>query len=182
MKNYSKASIIISACLMIAVGIVVLFNPRATLVSLSMIIGVFMLVSGVLSMIFYFSAARGALGAGTVLFAGVSDLVIGLMFLNHGWFIAEILTFAVGLWLTVFGVERFIRAFDLKKLGYSNWWLTLIIGAACAVLGALSMLTPLTGAILVSVVVGVGFIAYGVAQLVILHIIKNADGNIVHFE
>ena len=168
MKTYSKVSITISAIIMIAVGVIVLCNPAATLLSMSWLIGISALVSGISVLVFYFSAARGGLGAGTVLFAGVS------VFINHGYFIAELLAFFVGLWLTIFGVERFIRAFDLKRLGYDNWWLTLIIGAATAVLGVLSMATPMTSAILVSVVVGIGFIAYGIALLAILHALKKA--------
>lgn len=172
MKTYSKVSITISAIIMIAVGVIVLCNPAATLLSMSWLIGISALVSGISVLVFYFSAARGGLGAGTVLFAGVSDIILGLVFINHGYFIAELLAFFVGLWLTIFGVERFIRAFDLKRFGYDNWWLTLIIGAATAVLGVLSMATPMTSAILVSVVVGIGFIAYGIALLAILHALK----------
>ncbi len=183
MKTYSKVSITISAIIMIAVGVIVLCNPAATLLSMSWLIGISALVSGISVLVFYFSAARGGFGAGTVLFAGVSDIILGLVFINHGYFIAELLAFFVGLWLTIFGVERFIRAFDLKRFGYDNWWLTLIIGAATAVLGVLSMAAPMTSAILVSVVVGIGFIAYGIALLAILHALKKAkEETTVYYE
>ena len=175
MKTYSKASLIISAALMIITGIIVLCNPAATIVSVSWIIGVMTIASGISALIFYFSAARGGFGAGTVLFAGISDIVLGIVFLNHGLFIAQLLAFIAGLWLTVFGVERFIRAFDLKRLLYDRWWLTLIIGILCTVSGVLTMLSPITGAIIVSFVIGFGFILHGAALLALLHAIKKAD-------
>ena len=175
MKTYSKISIAVSAVLMIIMGAVVLFNPAATLVSLSWLIGIMTLISGIAVLVFYFSAAMGMIGAGTVLFTGIADVIMGLVFLNHGWFMAEILTFIAGLWLTVFGIERFIRSFDLKKLYYDKWWLTMLVGIACFVLGVMSMITPITGAILVSVVLGLGFIIHGAALFTFLYIVRKSQ-------
>ena len=86
---------------------------------------------------------------------------------------AQIFTFILGLLLTVFGVERFVRSFDLKNAGFSNWWLTLLLGIVCAALGILSMAAPITGAVLVSAILGTGFILYGAALLALLHSISN---------
>ena len=174
MKTYSKVMMIISAILMIATGIVALCNPAATLVSISWIIGIMTLVSGISTLVFFFSAARGYMGSGAVLFAALADIILGIVFLNNGIFIARMLTFIVGLWLTIFGVERFIHSFDLKRCFYNDWWVTLLIGSVCSVLGVLCMLTPLTaGALLVSVVVGIGFILHGAALFVIMNNTKN---------
>ena len=113
MKTYSKISIVISALLMIVLGIIMLLNPAETLVSLSLLIGIFMAASGISALVFYFSAARGFVGSGAVLFTGISNIVIGILFMNQGVFVAQIFTFILGLLLTVFGVERFVRSFDL---------------------------------------------------------------------
>ncbi len=173
MKTYSKISIVISALLMIVLGIIMLLNPAETLVSLSLLIGIFMAASGISALVFYFSAARGFVGSGAVLFTGISNIVIGILFMNQGVFVAQIFTFILGLLLTVFGVERFVRSFDLKNAGFSNWWLTLLLGIVCAALGILSMAAPITGAILVSAILGTGFILYGAALLALLHSISN---------
>ena len=46
-----------------------------------------------------------------------------------------------------------------------------------------SMAAPMTSAILVSVVVGIGFIAYGIALLAILHALKKAkEETTVYYE
>lgn len=169
MKTYSKVSIIVSALLIIALGIIVLLNPAETLVSLSLVIGIFMAASGISALIFYFSAARGFMGAGSVLFTGISDIVIGILFMNHGDFVARLFAFILGLWLTIFGVERFVRSFDFKNVGLKNWWLTLVLGIVCAALGILSMSAPITGAVLVSLVLGIGFILHGAALLTLLY-------------
>lgn len=175
MRTFSKVSMILSAVLMIITGVIALCNPMSTFISLLWIIGILTLVSGILTLVFYFFDARGTIGSGTVLFSGISDIILGILFLNHGLLVAEIIAFIVGLWLTVFGVERFIRSFDLKKLYFKNWWLTLILGALCIVVGVLSMFSPLASAIVVSLVIGIGFIFYGVSLLVIFHTLKNAS-------
>lgn len=183
MKTYSKVSIIVSAVLMIIVGIIALCNPAETLVSLSWVIGIMTLISGISVMIFYFSEAKGLFGAGTVLFTGIADIILGIIFLNHSFIVSQVLAFIAGLWLTVFGIERIVRSTDLKKMLYSDWWITLIIGIVSAVLGILSMLAPICGAVLISVVVGIGFVLHGVAILTILHALKKAkDKNDIYIE
>ena len=178
MKTSSKVCMVLSAVLMIITGIVALFNPGATLVSLAWLIGVLTLVSGIATLAFYFSEAKGRLGAGTVLFLGISDVILGIIFLNHSFMMAQILVFFVGLWLTIFGVERFLRSFDLKKIGYGNWWISLLLGIALTVLGVLNMMTPMAGDVLVSLVVGLGFILHGAAIFALLHALKEADRSI----
>ena len=153
---------------MIATGIVALCNPSATLASVAWLIGFFTLISGISAMVFYFSAARGSFGAGAVLFMGITDVVLGAVFLGNSFLMSQLLSFIVGLWLAVFGVERIVRAVNLKNMMYSDRWLAFILGAAAAVLGVMSMVAPHTGAVLVSIVVGIGFIVHGIAFLAIL--------------
>ena len=70
------------------------------------------------------------------------------------------------------------RTLDLKKIGYGNWWISLLLGIALAVLGVLTMMTPMAGAVLVSLVVGLGFILHGAAIFALLHALKEADRSI----
>lgn len=174
MKTYSKLCIILSGLLMVVVGIIALCNPEATLASLSWVIGLMIVISGMSSLVFYFSAAKGFPGAGTVLFSGILDIVLGVIFLNNSYIMSKVLAFIAGLWLAAFGIEKIVRSFDLKKFYYSDWWITLIIGIAMTVLGFLSMIAPMAGAIMVSIVVGLGFILHGAALLIILHTIVKA--------
>lgn len=181
MKTYSKVMMIISAVLMVVTGIIIICNPGAALVSLAWIIGLLTLIAGITVTVFYFSAARGLLGAGTVLFAGISDIIIGILFLNHGFAGAQVLELIVGIWMTMFGVERFIHSFDMKKLSLENWRATLILGIICTILGIMTLLSPFMGAVLVSVIIGISFIFFGIALCFILHAIEKATNDDIVF-
>ena len=63
------------------------------------------------------------------------------------------------------GISRFANSFELRRLGVRGWgWFT-AMGIVLALVGFLSFLDPLTGAVAITVLVGVFLIVQGVAFL-----------------
>ena len=173
MKTYSKTAVVVSAILMILTGMFIIFNPKKTVGAISWIIGLMALISGILIFLFYLSFARGNIGAGSVLFSGIADSVIGVIFLSHSYIAAQMLAFIAGIWLALYGTERFVYAVDLKALGFKSWWLRLVLGIVCTIAGLLAMISPITAAISVSIVLGIGFIFHGASLIVMLFNLKD---------
>ncbi len=165
MNGWQKVISIIAAIAMIAVGIMSLFNPAATLVSVAWMIAILALVSGVLTLVYYFSGAKQYTGSGWLLFEGIVDIIMGVILLFNGFFVATMLPYIFGVWIIFSGIVRIIGAFDCKKLGYGSWWLILILGIIAIGLGLCSMFDPIVGIIAITVLVGLSFIMKGIGFL-----------------
>ncbi|MGN0180432.1 MAG: HdeD family acid-resistance protein [Monoglobaceae bacterium] len=176
MNRQAKVLMIISGVLMVLTGVILLCNPRATLVSLAWLIGVFALISGIAAVIFYFTSVKGMIGSGAILFDGIADIILGLLFLNNGFIVAKVLIFIFGLWLAVSGIEKIIHSVDMKKLYFQYWWTELLLGILCSILGICSIITPMTGAIAISILIGIGLILHGITYFAVMWGINNIKG------
>lgn len=169
MKARSKVYLIISGILMILTGIIALASPSATLVSLAWIIGINTLVSGIMTLCLYFEEAHGEIGAGSILFDSIANILLGLMFLCNSLLVASVLPFIFAMWALFIGVQMIVHCTDWKKVGIRQWWLELILGIILAALGILCCMKPVVGAVTISVFVGIGFIAHGIMDFYLLH-------------
>lgn len=178
MKTRSKIYLIISGILMILTGIITLMNPSATLVSLAFVIGMNTLISGIMTLCFYFDEARGEIGAGSVLFDGIANIMLGLMFLGNNLFVASILPYVFAMWAIFIGIQMMIHCTDFRKIGVSEWWVELILGILVTLLGILTCMKPLVGAITISVFVGIGFIVHGAIDFYIVYEMKKVGNKL----
>jgi short repeat uncharacterized protein DUF308 len=96
--------------LSIAVGVIVLLKPSDSLVTLSVIAGIFILVDGAFDLFASFSRRTENRGLAAVV--GVVSIVVGVLLIRHP--ISGVLAVAllIGIWLIAAGVVRVVRAFD----------------------------------------------------------------------
>ena len=175
MKKYSKFSLIIAGLLALAAGVYALLNPRQTLETLSVVIGIFLLLSGIHTLLFYFVMAKGLPSTGWLLFDGAISVVTAVMFTFNSSFVAEALPILFGAWMLICGLDKTVQALNIKRRGYKGWVSTLAIGIVCIILGTASILTPLIGTFAISMVIGVCFIIYGVALFIVYNTLRKLE-------
>lgn len=163
MKPSSKIFLGISGSTMIAAGIVVLCNYKATFDSIAWIIGVITLLSGIMTTALYFKERRLFFGSSALLFDGITDICLGILFINNTWLMSGILRYVMSLWLLFIGIGMLTHSLDMKHMGFKSWWGVLVAGIICAVLGIMSLLKPNIMALTVSILIGIGFIVHGIA-------------------
>lgn len=168
MKTSSKIILILSGLLMIATGIVALCSPTTTLVSLALVIGIDTLISGIMTLFFYFDEARGKVGAGTILFDAIANIIFGILFLSNSILVASILPFLFSMWAVFIGIQMIIHCTDWRKIGVKHWWIELIYGILFLALGILSCIQPIFAAVTISIFVGIAFIFHGFADFYIV--------------
>lgn len=168
MKTSSKILMGVTGALLVALGIICICNPDATLLSASLLIGIFTLASGI-STIVTWAKLKYFLPTGNLLLSGILQVILGLIFLNHNMFLAASLPVIFACWLIAEGIILSIRAFDFKKVYFRSWWVILILGIATAVLGILALKDPyeFAGPAL-SYLIGSGIILLGVMEIVAL--------------
>lgn len=117
-------------------GLVVMFAPGISMVTIAIIAGVFFLIAGIGSCMTY-SKMRGAVdGSGWVLANGICDIILGALFVIFPGLTAAMLPWFVGFTVIFYSAYAIIAGIAMRK--YLPMWgfvlATGIIGLLCGVL------------------------------------------------
>lgn len=69
------------------------------------------------------------------------------------------------MWVTIEGVIIAVNSFDYKRVGFSGWFVILLLGICGIVLGILGLRNPDVTATTLSTLIGLGVIAMGISNL-----------------
>ena len=112
---------IVSGVLLILIGIYCLCNQDIAAATAGLMVGIFMLASGIIEIVVFAATSRLLIGSSWLLLDGVLTVILSLFLLFNEWFTMLSLPFLFALWLLFSGSSRFVSAFDLKALGVRNW-------------------------------------------------------------
>jgi uncharacterized membrane protein HdeD (DUF308 family) len=146
-------------------GLIALFLPGATMLSLALLFSAYMLVDGVFAIISAVRAARAHERWGLLLLEGILNIVVGVIaFL---WPASAVLAFVllVAAWALLSGALMLAAAFRLKE-DHGRWWLALG-GIVSIVYGGLLVVAPLIGALVLTWWLGAYALVFGIALLVL---------------
>lgn len=76
--------------------------------------------------------ARLIFGGPTVLFAAIGEVLIGTFLFGNNIIVAEALPYIFVIWILIKGVDVAVRSFDYKAVGFSPWWILLLLGITSA--------------------------------------------------
>ena len=166
---------IITGALLIAAGIYCLCNQDIAVLSAGLLLGLFMLVSGVIEIAVFAGTSGVLIGSGWLLLDGVLTVIMSLFLLFNQWFTLLSLPFLFTIWLLFSGISRFVSAFDLRALGVRAWGWVLAIGILLIVGGFVCMMDPWVSVVAIGVTVGLVFILEGVSAIVCACISKRIE-------
>ena len=156
---------IISGVILIAIGVYCLCNQDIAAATAGLMVGVFMLISGVIE-IAVFAATKGAMfGSGWLLLDGVLTVILSLFLLCDRWFTMLSLPLLLTAWLLFSGISRFVCAFDLKALGVRRWGWVLTLGMILTIVGFICMMDPWVSITAVGMTVGLVFLLEGISAV-----------------
>ena len=165
-QKVSRVLWIIAGVLLIIVGIYCLLNPDVGLLSLSLYIGIAMLISGIIDIIIFAKWNGKMFGAGWFLADGILTVLLALFLLFNQAFTMLSLPFIFSMWLLFSGINQFVNSFELQTFGVRGWgWLT-ALGVLLAVVGFFSLFDPIANLFALSILVGILLICEGVAAIV----------------
>jgi uncharacterized membrane protein HdeD (DUF308 family) len=140
----------------IAAGVIVLTKPSDSLATLAVITGIFVLIDGIFDLIV--SLSRQAVNRGLTAVLGVVSVVVGVLLIRHP--ISGVLAVAllIGIWLIASGVVRLVRAFESDRRAWG-----IVVALIEVAAGIVIVSSPPIGFATLALLVGISFIAYGVA-------------------
>ena len=166
---------IAAGVLLIAAGVYCLCNQDIAVLSAGLLLGLFVLVSGVIEIAVFAGTSGVLIGSGWLLLDGVLTVIMSLFLLFNQWFTLLSLPFLFTIWLLFSGISRFVSAFDLRALGVRAWGWVLAIGILLIVGGFVCMMDPWVSVVAIGVTVGLVFILEGVSAIVCACISKRIE-------
>ena len=170
--------LIITAVLLIALGVVCIFNPGAGFVSAAWLMGLFILASGISSLIFGLRAQAFLPNAGSTTLLAIFQIIVGLMLATNilASQIAFIAVFAM--WVMFEGVSLAVLSIDYKKGGYDRWWVMLLLGVCSILLGFLAIRKPESTGAFLGILLGLGILANGIVRIVAFFGLKRIENRL----
>jgi uncharacterized membrane protein HdeD (DUF308 family) len=145
-------------------GCLALIFPGPTMLSLVILFSAYMLIDGVAGIISAVRAARRSDRWGLLVFEGLLDIAVGIgAFLLPGLTVVAFV-WLIAAWAIVSGALMTAAGFHLN-IDHGRWWLVLG-GLLSVAYGALLVITPLIGAIVLTWWLGAYAIAFGVALVI----------------
>lgn len=181
MKTSTKIWLCLSGVLLVVLGVICIVRPDITLVSAAWILGCFTLVEGITKLIFTLKTQRFIPNSGTRMLSSLLDIFFGCFFLFNILQTAISLPVVFSLWVMIEGVIVAVESFDYKKVGFSQWWIILVLGVAGAVLGFYGLRNLDVAAKTLSVLIGIGIVANGLAYILALIGINRFEKKIENF-
>ena len=136
-RTFSKVMWMIAGIFLIIAGIICLRSPSAGLSAISLLLGSFLLVSG----------------------------IIDIMVFNQT-FVTLTLPFIFGMWMLFSGITRFVQSFELRRMAVDGWgWFT-VLGTVLALAGILSFIAPVISFIAINLMLGIFLILRGISSII----------------
>lgn len=160
-----RNSLILTSVLYLALGLVLILFPGATLDLACILAGVVTLVYGAVRILSYFRDG-GGYSKRFDLFIGVMLAILGVILLVSPHFIVPFLPFALGIYILVDSFTAMKKALDMKALGFQRWWISFLAAAVLAALGLVMIFRPIAVVTSSIAFIGAVFVFDGVYTLV----------------
>ena len=154
---------LIAGILCIAAGICVFVFPVESYLTLSILFGIVMLLTGVGQLIIASTSGNYLMMKGYFIVGGILDLILGIFLCVYPGVTLVVLPFMMGLWLMYHGFILISFGGDMDTFKVSGSASMIILGILILMLSIFVLLNPFSaGVVTVLVVAGVGLILLGV--------------------
>ena len=181
MKTSSKLWMCLAGLALVVFGVLVIKNPGATMGSISVAIGIALLVSGCATFAGWMSVGRLLPGRHLWFFSALAQIILGISVLCSPVSLALVLPLLFAFWLLYEGVSLALEAFDFKRVGFNNWWIVLGLGILVGSLGIYGLYNPEASAATISWLVGLSIIFDGIGYWVRLFIVNKFEKKLESF-
>lgn len=162
----------ISSVLLFLFGLILTVNAEGFIKSITVAIGVILLLIGAFPVIDYFRYRKDGLGASIGLISGIFSIVCGLMLLINEDLLMILIPVFIGVWMIINGINKIQVSFEIKDLGEKSWVITFIYSVLIMVLGGYFIVNPISGATTVTSFIGIILCIYAVLDIIDCVIIK----------
>ena len=167
MKNLSlsKKNTIINGVIFIFLGLLFIAFPEGTLQSISIYIGLVILIPGIIMLIAGILDKLGSQNRNVVIFQGVITILFGLLFILKPNLIGILLSVFISLWVILNGFFKLAASFSMKDIGESGWWVQSLIGFVLLAFGVYMLVNAFSVSVFITIWAGILLLIFGVYYL-----------------
>ena len=130
---------------MFLLGLCVLIWPQISATALCYILSALLLATGIIRIVSYTQRGTSSVFYTYELPLGILFLLMGIFGFIRSRYVILIFPVIIGIIVLIDSLFQFQISFDLKRLGVTEWWCTLILAVLCAVFALLLILNPFEG-------------------------------------
>lgn len=158
MEKSTKLICFLEGILMAIVGILFFVNPIDSILSLSIIIGILIIASGIFTLI----RAPRTNRKGWLIFSGIINILFGLLLCFSPISTIATLVIFYGAWILVKGIFVIIGEIQFKSFGFNTATLYALL---LIILGLLVLFEPLSFLIATPFIIGFNFIIIAIFEI-----------------
>jgi uncharacterized membrane protein HdeD (DUF308 family) len=159
----------------IFVGIWVLQTPVESYLALTVLFSLTFFFHGI-GEIFYYVANRKAVEHwGWGLTGGTIDLLFGTWLIASPLVSIAVLPFVVAFMLLYRSATAMAVSFDLKSMGVSDWWLSLVMGALGLIFSFMMLFNPALGGMTIVIWTAMALISIGIFRILLSFKLKQLN-------
>ena len=161
--NYSVTALICAV-----LGLILLIWPGQSTQIVCITVGAVLGIYGVLQIIFYLATREKTMMSHSMMVLGIVLAVIGGFIVWKPETIMKAIPMIVGILIIIHGLHNGVQAIDLKKMGYSNWWIALLLAVLTVALGIILVCNPFDALDAVVRLIGIFLLYDGLSDMWIL--------------
>ncbi|MCD7935429.1 MAG: HdeD family acid-resistance protein [Tannerellaceae bacterium] len=166
--------------LFVIAGIMIMFTPIVSYITLSILFSMFLIIAGVLEIIFAVRNKENIAGWGWYLAGGIIDLVLGIYLVVNPVVSMAVLPYILAFWLIFRGISIIAYSMDLKRYNVKGWGWNLFFGIVAILCAIYIFWQPLVGALSIVYLVAFSLIFIGVFRIILAFQLKNIKKKYTH--
>ena len=176
MKNVMNKifiSSVLGAIALVVLGVLLIFESEATIVTISYIIGGVLVAIGVLALLKFYKAIKENDDTGMDAIYGIISVILGIIVISNPKAVASIIPIVVGLLIILNSGTKLQFSMELKKNNNDLWKSTMVLSLVSTLCGVLLIFNPFKGAAFLTKLIGLLILLYAVLDIISTIAIKN---------
>jgi uncharacterized membrane protein HdeD (DUF308 family) len=172
-------STLASGILAVILGVLMLVWPGISIVVVAILLGAYLLVSGIAQVFFAFALDVSAGGRVLLFVSGAASLILAVLAFRHFGDALLLLAIWIGIGFVFRGVATTVSAISDPGLPGRVW--QIIFGVITIIAGIVVLASPLRSLFILALVVGISLVVTGVLEVVSSFGIRRAAKNVESF-
>ena len=156
---------IIDSVLSLILGIIFIVDPIGASNSVALIIGIFVLASGICDMVRYFSNSGYPSFIRGNLFVAIIKVILGIFIMTHTATVVTLFAYIFSIFIIVTSVNAIEGATQLKIANVSGWIINMILAVLVLCAGILMLFVPFEATETASIIIGAALILDAVTMI-----------------
>ena len=164
LKKFFRSSIVTSSIL-IVLGILLVFKSEFTIMAIAYITGAILIALGVIAFIRFIRSTNTQRSELDIIY-GLVTIILGILVIKSHEAIASIIPFVIGVGIIISGSTKLLCAYELKNNENPQWKITMITSIVSVICGSILLFNPFKGAVVITQIVGLFIILYGILDII----------------